>query len=102
MCHNGNAFGSISLGHSTTLKEKYSKITFKLKKLSYCKHNWIICADLKMVGFLIGLQCDSKKFLFFLMLLDSRARAQHCIKQDWPVREELRPGEKIVQAHPFD
>jgi len=32
-------------------------------------------------------------------LWDSRARAQHWIKQDWPVREELVPGEKNVQAH---
>jgi len=26
LLHNGNAFGFIPLGHSTTLKEKYSKI----------------------------------------------------------------------------
>ena len=58
LLHNGNAFGSIPLGHSTTLKEKYSEIKFVLEKNSYYEHNWIICVDLKMVGFLLGLQCS--------------------------------------------
>ena len=52
-----------------------------------------------MVGFLLGLQCGYTKFPCFLCLWDSRARAQHWIKQDWPVREELVPDEKNVQAH---
>jgi len=34
-------------------------------------------------------------------LWDSRATAQHWIKQDWPAREELVPGEKNVQAQPL-
>ena len=54
LVHNGNAFGSIPLGHSTTLKEKYNEIKFVLEKISYKEHNWIICVDLKMVGFLLG------------------------------------------------
>ena len=32
-------------------KEKYSDIKFVLEKIGYYKHNWIICVDLKMVGF---------------------------------------------------
>ena len=99
--HNGNAFRSIPLRHSTILKEKYSEIKFVLEKISYYEHNWIICFDLKMVGFLLGLQCGYMRFPCFLCLWDSRARAQHWINQDWPVREELMPGEKNVQAHPL-
>jgi len=33
LLHNGNAVGSIPLGHSTTLKEKYSEIKFVLEKI---------------------------------------------------------------------
>ena len=40
LLHNGNDFGSIPLGHSTTLKEKYSEINFALKK------NWVLHAQL--------------------------------------------------------
>ena len=101
LLHNGNAFGCIPLGHLTTLKEKYSEIEFVLEKISYYEHNWIICVDLKMVGFLLGLQCDYTKFPCFVCLWDSRASAQHWIKQVWLVREELVPGEKNVQAHPL-
>jgi len=54
-----------------------------------------------MVGFLLGLQCGYTKFPCFLCLWDSIARAQHWIKQDWPVREKLLPGEKNVQGHPL-
>ena len=102
LLHNGNTFGSIPFGHSTTLKEKYSEIKFVLKKTSYYKHNWIICVDLKMIRFLLGLQCGYMKFPCFLCFWDSRARAQYWIKQDWAeVREELVPGKKNVQAHPL-
>jgi len=54
-----------------------------------------------MVGFLLGLQCVYTKFPCFLCLWDSRSRAHHWIKQNRPVREELVPGEKNVQAHPL-
>ena len=49
--HNGNLYGSVPLGHSTTLKEKYNEIKFVLEKSSYRQHQWIICVD----GFLLGL-----------------------------------------------
>jgi len=87
LLHDGNAFGSNPLGHSTTPKEKYSEINFVLVKISYYERNWIICVDLKMIGFLLGLQCGYTKFPCFLCLWNSRDRAQHWMKQDWPVRE---------------
>ena len=58
LLHNGNDFGSIPFGHSTTIKEKYSDIKFVLEKIGHNKHNWIICVDLKMVGFLLGFKED--------------------------------------------
>ena len=105
LLHNGSAFGSNPLGHSTTHKEKYSEIKFvgptgkifilwtQLDHLCWFKNGWI--------STWFGLQCGYSKFPCFLCLWDSRARAQHWIKQDWPVREELVPGEKNVQAHPL-
>ena len=86
LLHNENAFGSIPLAHLTTLKEKYSATKFVLEKISYHEHNWIICVDLKMTGFLLELQYGYTKLSYFLCLWYSRARAQHWIK-DWLVRE---------------
>ena len=39
LLHNGNDFGSIPLGHSTILKEKYIDIKFVLEK------NWLLQAQ---------------------------------------------------------
>ena len=50
-----------------------------------------------MVGFLLGLQCGYTKLPCFLCLWDSKTIAQHWIKQEWLVREELVPGLKIVK-----
>ena len=99
LLHNGNDFGSIPLGHSTTLKEKYSDIKFVLEKIGYYKHNWIICVDLKIVGFLLGLQREYTKFPCFICLWNSRAREQP--KRMASERTNAVPGEKNIQAQPL-
>ena len=46
---NGNQFASVSISHSTTLKEKCEAVKYVLEKISY--DQWFICVDLKMVNF---------------------------------------------------
>ena len=99
--HSGNLYGSVPLGHSTTLKEKYDEIKFGLEKISYKQHQWILCVDLKMVGFLLGLQGGYTKFPCFLCLWDNKARTEHWIKKDWPACSELIPGSLNVLAPPL-
>ena len=101
LLHNGNLHGSVPLGHSTILKEKYEKIKFVLEKISYRQHQRIICVDLKMVGFLLGLQGGYTKFPCFLCLWDSRARTENWIKRDLPLCSELIPGSLNVLAPPL-
>ena len=54
-----------------------------------------------MVGFLLRLQGGYTKFPCFLCLRDSRARTEHWIKKDSPVRSELIPGFLNVLAPPL-
>ena len=54
-----------------------------------------------MVGFLFGLQGGYTKFSSFLCLRDSRARTEHWLKKNWPVRSELIPGSLNVLAPPL-
>lgn len=91
LLHNGNQFASIPLAHSTTLKENYEAVKYVLEKIGYGQHKWFICVDLKMVNFLLGQQSGFNKYPCFLCMWDSRDRAQHYTKKDWPVREELVP-----------
>ena len=93
LLHNGNLYGSVPLGHSTTLKEKYDEIKFHIDST-----NGSYVSNLKMVGFLLGLQGGYTKFPCFLCLWDSRARTEHWIQKDWPVRSMLTPGSFNVLA----
>ena len=54
-----------------------------------------------MVGFLLGLQGGYTKFPCFICLWDSRAREEHWRQKEWPVREQMVPGEKNIQAQPL-
>ena len=86
LLHNGNQFASVSIAHSSTLKEKYEAVRYVLEIISYNQHKWFICVDLKM-----GRQSGFTKYPCFLCMSDSRDRAQHFTKKDWPLREELLP-----------
>ena len=101
LLHNGNFYGSIPIAHSTTLKEQYEAIKFVLQKITYNEHEWVICVDLKMVNILLGQQSGFTKYPCFLCLWDSRDRKQHWERKDWPKRDRMLPGDKIVIAEPL-
>jgi hypothetical protein len=54
LLNNGNKYGSIPIGHTTTMKEVYKAISLALEKINYQEHQWVICVDLKMVNFLLS------------------------------------------------
>ena len=39
------------------------------------------------------------KYPGFLCLLDSRTDDQHYVRQEWPLRQELKPGSHKIQSH---
>ena len=94
LLHNGNKYASVPIAHSTTLKEKYEAIKYVLEKISYDQHGWLICVDLKMMNFLLGQQSGftNTKYSCFLCMWDSRDRAQHYTKRDWPAKNALEPS----------
>ena len=83
--HITNVYGSIPIGHPTTLKEKYDAIKSVLLHIKYNDHQWVIYVDLKMVNFLLGQR-------------DSRDKENHWTKKDWPVRDQLNVEGKNVIA----
>ena len=101
LLHNTNAYSSIPIGHSTTLKEKYEPIKEVLKSIKYEEHNWLICVDLKMVNFLLGQQSGYTKYPCFICEWDSRDKANHWIKTDWKLRDALTVGNKNVINEPL-
>ena len=96
LLHNGNVFASIPKGHSVQMKKTYDSMKQVLEKLKYSEHNWKIFGDLKIVCMLLGQQGGYSRHPCFLCLWDSRAKKDHCVKQDWPKRTELVVREKSI------
>lgn len=96
LLHNGNKYGSIPIGHSTSMKEEYQTISIILEKINYPEHLWMICVDLKMVNFLLGQQSGYTKYPCFICLWDSRASHEHWIRKEWPLRKDMVVGEKML------
>ncbi|GBL72819.1 hypothetical protein AVEN_128026-1 [Araneus ventricosus] len=65
------------------------------------KYGWQICADLKVMSLLMGLQLGYTKYCCFLCLWNSRAIALYYIKRDWPKRASFKPGEMNVEHPPL-
>ena len=98
LLHNGNKYAGVPIAHSTQLKEEYCNISLVLNKIKYNDHKWQICVDLKMVNILLGQQSGYTKFPCFICLWDSRAKQEHWIRRNWPLRESMKPGKQnIVQ-----
>ncbi|GBM92641.1 hypothetical protein AVEN_107057-1 [Araneus ventricosus] len=72
-----------------------------LSSIEYSKHSWHICADLKVIAVLVGLQAGYTKFCCFLCQWDSSVRKRHYIKKMWPKRQFLIPGVKNVENEPL-
>ena len=89
-------YARIPIGHSTTLREKYDAIKTVLQQITYEHYHWVICVDLKMVNFLSDQQSGYTKFSCFLCYWDSKDKANHWKIKNWPVREQLKVGNKNV------
>ena len=74
------------------MKETHSSMDHLLSAVNYQKHKWLICRDLKVVRLILRLQGGQTKYLCFLSLWDSQADEQQYVKQEWPLRQGLKPG----------
>ena len=73
----------------------------RVNLIKYREHNWIICVNLKMVNFLLGQQKGFTKFPCYLCMWDSRARNQHWIQKEWPIRKTLTVGMQNIVNEPI-
>ncbi|GBN97066.1 hypothetical protein AVEN_79054-1 [Araneus ventricosus] len=83
------------------MKQTNETLKNMLFSIEYSKNSWHICADLKVIAVLIGLQAGYTKFCCFLCQWDSRDRKKHYIKKVWPKRQFLIPGVKNEENEPL-
>ncbi|GBO02165.1 hypothetical protein AVEN_171773-1 [Araneus ventricosus] len=99
LLHNGNKHPLIPVGYAVRMKENTLK--YMLYSIEYSKHSWHICADLKVIAVLVGLQAGYTKFCCFLCQWDSRDRKKHYIKKMSPKRQFLISGVKNEENEPL-
>ena len=61
LLHNGNRKPTLPIAQRVHVKETYENIKFRLGKVNYTDYTWNICADLKVVGILLEMQCGYTK-----------------------------------------
>lgn len=104
LLHNSNEKPSIPIAHSVCMKETYDNIKIVLEEIKYSTYEWQICADLKMIAIMLGLQTGYTKNMCFLCLWDSRADSLHWKTKYWPKRtwvvgKNNLKFEPLVDAH---
>lgn len=97
LLHNGNKKPSVPLAQAFDAKETYENMRQLLDSIKYNDFNWHICADLKVVALLLGLQSGYTKYMCFLCLWDSRDDKNHWTRNDWNERTEHLPGQYNVK-----
>ena len=101
LLHNGNVHPSVPVAYSVTMRETYQNLNEILECIHYVEHKWAICADFKVIAILTGLQPGYTKYCCFICLWDSRNRAQHYTRKDWPVRHVDIPGTSNIANFPL-
>lgn len=97
LLHNGNEKPSVPVAHAVDMKESYESMSLILRDVNYKKYNWKICADLKVIAIILGLQGGYTKYRWYLCLWDSRDRKQHYKKKVWPKRSDFVIDESNIQ-----
>ena len=87
LLHNGNVLPSIPLPHAFGVKESDDSMKQLPQYIKYDTYKWNICADLKVIALLLGMQLRYTKFPCFLCEWDCRDKAYHYVKRIWPLSE---------------
>ena len=101
LLHKGNLLPTIPVYHSVGSKETYDCMKEMLELIQYKEYKWKVCADLKVIAIITGLQGGYTKYCCFLCCWDSRAREHHYTDTNWPSRVTLEPGSLNVKNKPL-
>ena len=97
LLHNGNMKPSIPTGYSVHLRETYDNMDILLQDIQYEAYQRYICADLKVIEVLMGMQGTFTKHYCFLCLWDSCDTEEHYQKCDWGLRPGYEPGRSNIK-----
>ena len=65
LLHSANRFPSLPLAHAANMKENHESMKLVLEKIKYDEFKWKLCAYLKVVALLQGVQLGYTKYCLF-------------------------------------
>ena len=83
------------------MKETHNSVSHLLWVVNYREREWLICGDLKVVGLVLQLQGRYTTYPCFLCFWDSQADDQRYVRQEWPLRQRLKPDSHKVSSYPL-
>lgn len=96
-----NTKNPVPLALGTDTRENHESMKKILDKIKYDDHLWKICADLKVISILCGLQLGYTKNMCYLCLWNTRYSGNQYLKRDWPARQYIRIGQDNVLKEPL-
>lgn len=101
LLHITNSKNSVPIALSTNTEENYKSLKNILTRIDYYAHNWKICADLKVITILRGMQTGYTKNMCFMCLWDTRYGGDQYAKWDWQLREDERLNRHNIVHEPL-
>jgi len=90
LLHITNSKNSVPIALSSNTKETYLSLKKIIDVLNYNDHQWKICADLKVISLLRGMQTGYTKNMCFMCLWHTRFAGDQYNEKNWPLRVRLR------------
>lgn len=97
LLHVENSLPSVPIAYGIKMKETYETMKLILDSVLYGQHQWRLCADLKVVALVSGLQLGWTNHACFLCDWHTRYAGNQYEKNDWPARGEQQIGEMNIQ-----
>lgn len=101
LLHVKNEKPSIPIALSTRTKETYASLKQILELVEYEEHRWKVCADLKVITLLRGMQTGYTKNMCFMCLWDTRYQGDQYSVREWPLREHIRLRQNNIVETPL-
>lgn len=101
LLHITNAKNSVPIAISSNTKENYASLKKIIDLVKYEEHRWKICADLKVISLLRGMQTGYTKNMCYMCMWNTRFAGDQYLKKNWSLRKGYTLGEGNVVEVPL-
>lgn len=101
LLNKNNSINPVPLAMSSNTTESYESMKLIIDCVQYSSHKWKICADIKVINILVGLQSGYTRNMCYLCLWNTRYKGDQYESKNWPSRQEYVNGKNNVIRTPL-